>query len=129
MSSPLPPFVNVNMNVNRNNKWDNYALFYCLLICVFLLEKRLTVLDGELRHHRACPEHIAVHCDVVAEDLGENPLGLQLPIQHLMTRPHPPLHCLILHQIGIIPWALYLVGVAAVALVDLDPLARLKEGP
>ncbi len=50
--------------------------YFILLILVFHLEKRLTALYGELRHHRASPEHIAVHCDVVAEDLGENPPGL-----------------------------------------------------
>ena len=44
-----------------------------LLIPVLHLEKRLPVLDGELRHHRARPEHIAVPSDVVAEDLGEDP--------------------------------------------------------
>ncbi len=98
-----------------------------MLILVLHLEKRLTVLDGELRNHRARPEHIAVHRDVVAEDLGENPPGLQLPIQRLVTRPHPPLHRPILRRIRIVPGALYFVGVAAVALVSLYPLARLEE--
>ncbi len=60
------------MNLNRNNYWDT-NVFLLLLICVFHLKKRLTMLNGELRHHRTRPEHIAVHCDVAAEDLGENP--------------------------------------------------------
>ena len=41
--------------------------------------------------------------------------------------PHPPLHRPILCRIGIIPGALYLVRVAAVALVGFDPLTRFKE--
>ena len=100
-----------------------------LLICVFHLKKRLAVIDGELRHHRARPEHIAVHCDVVAENLGENPLGLQPPIQHLMTRPYPPLQLPTFCRIHVVPGAFDFFGVAAVALVSLDPLARLEEVP
>ena len=91
--------------------------------------KWLTVLDGELRHHRARPEYITKHCYVTAEDLGKNPPGLQPPIQHLVIRSHPPPHPPIRHSIGVIPGALNLVGVAAVALVDLNPLARLMEVP
>jgi hypothetical protein len=98
-----------------------------MLILILHLEKRLAVLDGELRNHRACPKHIAVHCDAVAEDLGENPPGLQPPVHRLMMCPHPPLHCPILCRICIVPGALYFVGVAAVALVGLYPLTRLKE--
>ncbi len=85
-----------------------------LLIPVLHLEKRLPVLDGELRHHRARPEHIAVPSDVVAEDLGEDP-------------PTLTLHCPILCQIRSIAWAFDFVRVAAVPLVGLDPLARLEE--
>ena len=48
-----------------------------LSVRVIHLKQRLTVLDGELRHHRARPDHIAVHRDVVAEDLGEDPPVLQ----------------------------------------------------
>jgi hypothetical protein len=52
-----------------------------LLVPIFHLKQRLPVLDdGELRHHRTRPEHVAVHHDVVAEDLGEDPPVLQLPI-------------------------------------------------
>ena len=43
--------------------------YFILLILIFLLKKRLTVLHGELCHHHACPEHIAVPGDVVAEIL------------------------------------------------------------
>ena len=100
-----------------------------LLICVFHLKKRLTVLDGELRHHHARPEHIAVHCDVVAEDLGENPPGLQPPIQRLVTHPYPPLQSPIFRQIHVVPGAFDFDGVAAVALVSLHSLARLEEVP
>ena len=70
-----------------------------------------------------------MHCDEVAEDLGENPLGLQPPIQCLVMHPHPPLQCPIFCWIHVVPGAFYFVGVAAVALVSLDPLARLKEVP
>ena len=56
-------------------------LFILSLILVLYLEKRLAVLDGELCHHRARPEHIAMYHDVVAEDLGEDPPVLQPPVQ------------------------------------------------
>ncbi len=55
-------------------------MILALLVLVSDLEQRLTVLDGELRHHRTRPEHITMHCDVVAEDLGEDPPVLQPPI-------------------------------------------------
>ncbi len=48
-----------------------------LLVLVSDLEQRLTVIDGELRHHSIRTEHIAMLCDVVAEDLGEDPPVLQ----------------------------------------------------
>ena len=66
-----------------------------------------------------------MHRDVVAEDLGEDPPVFQPPIKHLVTRPHPPLNCPILHQIRVVPWTFDFVGVAAVP--GLDPLARLEE--
>ncbi len=44
-----------------------------VLILVLHFEQRLTILDGELRHHRTCPENIAVPHDVMALDLGEIP--------------------------------------------------------
>ncbi len=89
------------------------------LVCVFHLKKRLTILDAELHHHRARPEHIAVHCNVVAEDLGEHPSGLQLPVHHFVMHPHLPLHHPISRWMYVIPGALYFVGVAEVALVGL----------
>ncbi len=46
-----------------------------------------------------------------------------------MTRPYPPLHCPIFRRIHIVPGAFDFVGVAVVALVGIDPLARLKEVP
>ena len=98
-----------------------------LSVRVLHLEKRLAVLDGELRHHRARPEHIAMHCDAVAEDLGEDPPVLQPPIQRLVTGSYPPLHRPILCRIRDIPRAFDFVGVAAVPLVGLDPLTRLEE--
>ncbi len=98
-----------------------------MLILVLYLEKRLAILDGELCNHRAHPEHIAVHRDAVAEDLGENPSGLHPPVQPLVTRPHPLLHHPILHLICVVPGALYFVGLTAVDLVGLYPLARLEE--
>ena len=83
--------------------------------------------DGELRHHRARPEHIAVRHYVVAVDLGEDPPVLQLPLERLVMRPCFPLHCPILRQIRVVGGTFNFVGVAAVPLVSLDPLARLKE--
>ncbi len=68
-----------------------------------------------------------MHRDVVAEDLGENPPGLQPPFQCRKWRPHSPLHCLIHRQIRIIPRTFDFVRVAAVALIGLDLLAWLVE--
>ncbi len=68
-----------------------------------------------------------MHRDVVAEDLGENPPGLQPPIQRLVMWPHPPLHSPILCRIRVVPRTFDFVGVATVALVSLYPLARLEE--
>jgi hypothetical protein len=53
-------------------------------------------------------------------------MHLLLTLRFVM-RPCPPLHRQILCQIRIVPGALYFVGVAVVALVGLDPLARLEE--
>ncbi len=47
-------------------------LFLYYLILVLHLEKQLTILDGELCHHRTRSEHIAVPHDVVVVDLGED---------------------------------------------------------
>jgi hypothetical protein len=70
-----------------------------------------------------------VHHDVVAEDLGEDPPVLQPPIQLLIKCPHPPLHSPILRRICIVPRTYDFVGITAVPLVGLDPLARLKKVP
>ena len=99
------------------------------LVCVFHLKKRLAIFDGELCHHHARLEHIAMLCDVVAENLGDNPPGLQLPIQHLVTRPYPPLHRPIFCRIHVVPGAFDFVGVDTVSLVGIDPLAWLKKVP
>ncbi len=47
--------------------------FILLLICILHLKKRLTILDGELHHHRVCPENIALLHDVMLVNLGEDP--------------------------------------------------------
>jgi hypothetical protein len=53
---------------------------------------------------------------------------VQLPNQCLMSRPQPPLHCLLLRRIHVISGAIHLlICVAEVALVGLDPITRLKE--
>jgi len=83
--------------------------------------------DGELRHHRARPEHIAVRHYVVAVDLGEDPPVLQPPIERLVMRPRFPLHCPILRRIRVVGGTFDFAGVAVVPLVGLDPLARLEE--
>ncbi len=41
-----------------------------VLILVIHFKQRLTILDGELHHHRSCPENIPMPHDVVAVDLG-----------------------------------------------------------
>ncbi len=45
-----------------------------VLILIFYLKQRLTILNGELHHHCARPENIAVPHYVVSVDLlGEDP--------------------------------------------------------
>ncbi len=61
--------------------------------------------------------------------MGENPPGLQPPIQCLVTRPYPLLHCPIFRWIHVVPGAFDFVRVAMVALINLDPIARLMEVP
>ncbi len=63
----------------------------------------------------------------MAEDVGENPPVLQLPVERLMPRPCPALHHQILCRIRVIFWALDLVHVPAVAVVGLHALAGLKK--
>ena len=58
-----------------------------LLITVRHLEERLTIVDGELCNGRAGAKNFPVAPDVVPKDLGENPPGLQPPINRLVTRP------------------------------------------
>ena len=71
-----------------------------------------------------------MHCDVVAEDLGEDPPVLQPPIQHFVTCSHTSLHSPIPRRIHVVsPTFDFVGGVAAVSLVGLDPLARLEEVP
>ena len=65
-----------------------------------------------------------MHCDVVVEDLVENPPGLQPPIQSLVTCPYPPLHCPIFRRIHVVPGAFYFVGVAVVG-----PSSALTRSP
>ncbi len=91
-----------------------------LLVPVFDFKQRLTVFYGELRRHHERPEHIVVHHDVVAEDLGEDPPVLQPPIQRFVTCPHPPLHSPIPRRIHVVSPIFDFVGVAAVTLVSLD---------
>ena len=77
--------------------------FNLSLILVLHLKQPLTVLNGELGDDRACPEHITVKRNVVAEDLGENPSVLQPPVQCLMPRPHSPLHSPIFRRNHVVP--------------------------
>jgi len=127
---PSAPFSLLSL-INMRCIFDNITscYFILLLILVLHLEQRLTIFDGELRHHRTRPEHIAVRHDVVAEDLGEDPPVLRPPILHLVTCPHPPLHPPILRRIHFVPRTSDFVRVAGVPLVGLNPLARLEEVP
>ena len=68
-----------------------------------------------------------MHHNVVAEDLGEDPTVLQPPVQCLVMCPHSPLHSPIFRRIRVVPRTFDFVGVAAVHLVGLDPLNRLKK--
>jgi hypothetical protein len=59
---------------------NNKVLIDVSLIYVLHHKERLTMLDGELSDHRACPKNIPVEPDVVAEDLGEYSPVLEAPI-------------------------------------------------
>ncbi len=110
-----------------------FIMYYMLrrisLFLVFILhrEERLTVLDGELCDHRACPKYIPVAPDVVAEDLGENAPILQAPVDCLVARPDAALHLEVLGGVNVVLGALDLFCVPAVAVVGLDALARLEK--
>jgi hypothetical protein len=111
----------------KEKKLMKLHFFILLLILVFYLKQRLTILDGELHHHDTRPENIAVPLHVVLVDLGEDPLFFLPPVQHLVTRPHPPLHCPLLRRIPHILWTLDFVGVSNVTLVGLNSLPRVQK--
>ncbi len=98
-----------------------------VLILVFYLEQWLTILDGELRHHRARPENIAVLHYVMLVDLGEDAPIFQLPVQHLVMHPHPPLHHPLLRRIPHILGTLDFVGVSNVPLVGIGLLPWVQK--
>ena len=59
----------------------NYSLLVEIAVIVVSLDEALAaVRDGDLCHHRARLECGAVEGDAVAEDLGEYPPVLQLPV-------------------------------------------------
>jgi hypothetical protein len=59
---------------------NNKVLIHVILISVLHHEERLTMLDGELSDHRACPKNIPVAPDVVVEDLGEYSPVIEAPV-------------------------------------------------
>ena len=68
-----------------------------------------------------------MHCDVLAEALVEDPPVLPLPVQRLVTCPHPGLHHSILCRIHIVSRAFDFVRVAAVALFARRPSASARS--
>jgi len=91
------------------------------------LIERLTILDGELRHHRARPKHFSMAPYVVAKDLGENTQFLQPPVKRLVTLPDLPLHCQICNGVDVVFWTFDLVSVSAVTIVGLDSFVQLED--
>ena len=65
--------------------------------------------------------------DAVAEDLGEDPPGLEPPIERLMARSCPPRHRPTLCRVARVRRAHDFVGMPRVPLVRLDPLARVEK--
>jgi hypothetical protein len=59
---------------------NNKLLIHVSLISILHHEERLTMLDGELSDHRACPKNIPVAPDVVVEDLGEYSPVIEAPV-------------------------------------------------
>ncbi len=109
---------------------NNKVLILVSLISILHHEERLTMLNGtngELSDHRAHPENIPVVPDVVTEDLGEISPVLQAPIKRLVTRPDAALHLEVLDGVDVVPGALDLVRVPAVAVVGLDAFVWLEE--
>ena len=74
-SSPLPPLI----NIKKIDWWNNYGLSYPISNPRNAPQKVACHSNGELRNDFARLKHITVHCDVVAEDLGENLPGLLPP--------------------------------------------------
>ncbi len=120
---PLPPF-------------DSYkdqllirlplVILFLYLILVLHLEKRLTILDGELCHHRTCLEHIAVPHDVVVVDLGEDPPIFFATYSASHDAPSP-LHHPLLRRSTHILGTLDFFGVSNIPLVCLDLLTWVQE--
>ena len=106
----------------------NYHLLLKVVVVVVSLKEALAaVRDGDLSHHRTRPKRGPMKGDAVAEDLGEDPPGLQPPVKRLMTRPHPPRHRPTLGRALVrVRGAHDLVGMPRVPLVGLDPLAGLE---
>jgi hypothetical protein len=106
---------------------NNKVLIHVSLISLLHRKERLTMLNGELSDHRACPKTIPVAPDVVAEDLGEYSPVLQAPVKRLVTRPDAALHLEVLDGVVVVLGALDLVRVPAVAVVGLDAFIWLEE--
>jgi hypothetical protein len=68
-----------------------------------------------------------MYLDVVAKDLGEYPLVLELPIDGCVMQPHAGLHHLVLGQVGVVVGTLDLVQDPNMPIVSLNLLTRLTK--
>ena len=99
-----------------------YLLIKFILSSIFILHLKewlTVVLDHELCDDCARLKNRTVP-HVVAEDLGENPQVLELPVDCLMTSHYPSIHLLlVLGWVTSVVGALYFVGVPGVSCLNL----------
>ena len=114
-------------NVCYNIMIDYVLMLQSLLVLVLDLEKRLAILDADLRDDRNCSEDFAMARQVMAVGVLENLPHLETSIDCLVAVPCTGLHSLVGDGVAWVVRALDLVGGANVAIVGLDVLALLKE--
>ncbi len=70
--------------------------FIILQVTVINLKKLLTCIDANLRYNSNGPNNIPMFHNVMTVHRLQNVPIFQLPIERLVSTPHPILHCLML---------------------------------
>ncbi len=94
---------------------------------MFYTDNQCTVLDGELHHHYMPGTHICeARCGGGGPGKGSPSSAAACSASHAVPSPCG-LHCPLFCQICLFDGTFHFIRVAAVALISLDPLTRLKE--